>query len=178
MQLPMGNKRFELRLPRSSSELWLEVIGAGVYHKPGSVLEPQCAYVDLAPGTHRIVLHGKRRDLEVGLQTGLTVYEYAKGAAAARWYEALRFSCGGLGACTSQHMAAFSAAQRRRPRGVIDRCGSVLIRELRYVGVLDAEQPSRYSELTLRFALKVYAFEPHRAPAAPDCDSAVEDERG
>src|SRR5512139_1983960 len=42
--IPPGQKRFELRLQRTTSAIWVEVEGRGVYYKPPVRLEPVCFY--------------------------------------------------------------------------------------------------------------------------------------
>ncbi|MCA9668890.1 MAG: hypothetical protein KC503_25020 [Myxococcales bacterium] len=163
-----GQKRFEFRLPRSTSALWVEVEGRGVYYKPPKSVSPECFYVDLPPGKHNVTVHGEGRDPEVGLQAGLTIYEYGP-KEGPHWYRSLKYSCGGLGKCSADDLKEWVRKQRALPRGVLAPCGSVQIRAVTSTGQRNDRKLDEYREATVRFALKVYKFETYRPPGHPKC---------
>ena len=166
-----GNKRFEFRLPRSTSAIWVEVQGKGVYYKAPEQLGPSCFYVDLPPGQHRLAIHAKGGDPEVGLQAGLTVHEY--GAKAGYWYRVLHFVCGGLNRCTSDDLRTWAGFQRGLPRGVLDPCGSTMVRGVSFGGTKPERKRSEYEDVTVRAVLKAYQFEPEHPPRSPTCKAPV-----
>ncbi|MBW2734021.1 MAG: hypothetical protein JRH20_16660 [Deltaproteobacteria bacterium] len=169
--IPAGKKRFELRLPRSTSEIWIEVAGEGVYYKPAEKVDPQCVYLDLKPGQHQITLFAKGGDAEVGLQSGLTIHEYAqpKGQAP-NWYRSFHFACGkGASPCTDLEVQNWTRYQRGLLRGVLDPCGSVRALATRTAGTRTRKNDEVYHDLTLVFSLKVYRFAPYRPSGSPKC---------
>jgi hypothetical protein len=171
-QIPPGHKRFELRLPRTTSAIWVEVEGKGVYYKPPEQVLPSCFYVDLTTGEHRLTLHAEKRDPEVGLQAALTIYEHgAKDGP--HWYRSLDFLCGGTNKCTKSGMESYVAFQRGLPRGVLDPCGSVMIRGVSVAGSRADKQDPEYLELTLRLRMKIYGFETYRTPNSQECRAPV-----
>lgn len=169
--IPTGYKRFELRLPKTPSSLWVSIDHWGVYYKAPNQLAPQCFYVDLDPGRHRVTLHGENRDLEVGLQTGLTIYEYGEPRdGGPGWYRSFHFACGvGASSCTKDELIDFRAAQQKLPRGVLDYCGSVMVKGVSFGGTRAQKGDTTYRDMTLRFSLQVYEFEPHWPPRSPKC---------
>jgi hypothetical protein len=171
-QIPAGHKRFELRLPRTTSAIWVEVEGKGVYYKPPEQVLPSCFYVDLPSGEHRLTLHAEKRDPEVGLQTALAIFEHgAKDGP--HWYRSLDFLCGGTNTCTKSGMESYLSFQRGLPRGVLDPCGSVMIRGVTITGSRADKQDPEYLDLTLRLRMKIYGFETYRAPNSPECRAPV-----
>jgi hypothetical protein len=168
-KIPAGHKRFEFRLPRTPNAIWVSVEGRGVYYKAPEALAPQCFYVDLIQGEHRVVVRSERRDVEVGLQTGLVVFEHGAKHGPA-WYRTLDFVCGGnANRCTKGAMESWVAFQRKLPRGVLDPCGSTMIRDVSAGGARDERLLTDYRELDLSFALKVYGFEPRFSPGSAEC---------
>jgi len=173
--IPAGRKRFEVRLPQTPTALWVSVEGQGVFYKPADRIAPVCFYLDLAPGEHPVTLHAEKRDPEVGLQAGLSINEYGP-KEGPHWYRSLDFVCGGTDKCTKGLMEAWTAAQRRLPRGVLDPCGSTMIRSVTVSGTREEHLNMEYQDLTLRFSLKVYGFETHRSPGSPDCRAPVQNQ--
>jgi hypothetical protein len=183
--IPAGHKRFELRLPKTTSAIWVSVTGTsgegsrgaakgGVFYKPPEVVAPACFYFDLTPGQHTITVHSERKDVEVGLQTGLKIYEHGtKG-----WYRSLDFVCGANEKCTKPAMDAWVAFQKSQPRGVLDACGSTMIRHVTFRGVREEKALPEYTELDVHMLVKVYAFETFRAPGSPDCRAPVKNVGG
>lgn len=173
--VPAGQKRFELRLPRSTSAIWVNVEGRGVYYKQPERVDPACFYVDLPPGKHVVTLHAEKRDPQVGLQAGLTVYEHAVTERNEHvWYRSADFVCGqGASRCTRGELTRWAAFQRKLPRGVLDPCGSVMIRGARFGGTRARRGDADYEELTLYFTMKVYDFKPYRRPGSPKCKAPI-----
>lgn len=168
-----GTKRFELRLPRSTSDIWVEVEGRGVLFKPGALADPACAYVDLAPGKHRVVVRAENRDAEVGLQAGLTVSEYGT-AAGPGWYRSFHLACGHAASrCTRAELSSWRAFQARLPRGVLDPCGSVMVKNVAFGGRRAERLDREYQDMTVRFTLQVYEFAPHHPPASERCRGPI-----
>jgi len=171
-QIPAGLKRFELRLPRTTSALWVEVVGKGVFHKPADVMDETCFYVDLPPGSTRFVMHSVRTDREVGLQTGLKVLEYGP-KEGPHWYRVFELACGGLNRCTKKGMAGWVAFQRRLPRGLLNPCGSVKIKGVGVSGTREQKVDVEYADMTARFTFEVYGFETYKAPDSPECQASA-----
>lgn len=171
--IPAGHKRFELRLPRSTSAIWVS-LPKGVFYKAPEEVQPACFYVDLPPGEHPLTLRSERRDPEVGLQTGLTIFEY--GPRVGGWYRSLDFTCGGLQKCTKPGMESWVRFQRGLPRGVLDACGSTMIRGVTFSGTREERQLPEYVDLDLSLVIKVYEFETHSAPGAASCRAPVKNQ--
>lgn len=163
-----GHKRFEFRLPRSSSALWVEVSGQGIYYKAPEEILPSCFYLDLPIGEQQIRVHGQVGDKEVGLQTGLTIYEYGD-KEGPHWYKVLDFSCGAQDRCDEEKWEAWFKEQRSLPRGVLDACGSTMIKGVQATGDRDTHKDDTYQTHTLQMTMKIYQFETYRAPGAKDC---------
>jgi hypothetical protein len=167
-----GHKRFEFRLPRTPSALWVAVEGKGVFYKPPEVLAPTCFYVDLPPGQHRVNLRGEKRDPEVGLQAALELYEH--GPKGPFWYRVFDFVCGGnANRCTRAAAQGWIDFQRKLPRGVLDPCSSTMVRGVSVDGVREERLLTDFLDLDLAFTLKLYAFEPYRSPGSPECKAPV-----
>lgn len=170
-----GQKRFELRLSRTSAAIWIEVEGRGVYYKPPERLEVVCFYVDLPPGEHRVTVHSELRDQEVGLQTGLQIFEHGP-KDGPHWYRSLDLVCGSqANRCTKEAVEQWVTFQRRLPRGLLDPCGSTMIKGVTVGGSHSQRHDIEYADLTVRFRMKIYAFETHRAPNSPECKAPVRD---
>jgi hypothetical protein len=169
---PQGQKRFEFRLPRSTSAIWVDVSGHGTFYKAGSEIEPACFYLDLAaPGEHELTIHGQALDPLTGLQTGLEIYEF--GPRRRSWYRTLNFVCGGLQTCMRTDFVLWKQYQEKLPRGVLDPCGSTMVRAVRSAGTFGSRGDESYRDLTLRLKLKVYGFETHQEPRSPRCRAPV-----
>ncbi len=170
--IPPGHKRFEFRLPRSTSAIWVDIAGQGHFYKPPEQVTPACFYVDLTPGGHAVTVHGELKDQEVGLQTGLTVNEYGSKVGHS-WYRSLDFVCGGLNKCSKAGIEAWRNFQAKQPRGVLDPCGSVMIQRVSFGGSRKHYQDTEYQDLTLRFKMKIYDFDPYQAPGSSECKAPV-----
>lgn len=167
--IPAGHKRFEFRLPRTVSSIWVEVSGKGVHYKGPETVEPSCFYVDLPSGKHTVTVQSSIARSKTYLQTGLTIYEYGP-KEGNNWYRSLHLVCGsGASSCTREEMEIWSGFQRKLPRGVLDPCGSVMVRKVKYSGTREHKQAQEYLDLTVRFQLKIYGFEPYRPPGEKDC---------
>ena len=167
--IPAGHKRFEFRLPRSVSSIWVEIEGKGVYYKGPQTVLPSCFYVDLKPGLHFLTVHSSTAKTARDLQTGLTIWEYGP-KVRDNWYRSFHYVCGsGASACTREEMEIWSRFQAKLPRGVLDPCGSVMVRGVRYSGRRVHKTAQEYLDLTVRFRLKVYDFQPYRVPMSRDC---------
>jgi hypothetical protein len=168
--IPAGHKRFELRLSRSTSDIWLEIQKKGVFFKPAIPVSGACFYVDLpAPGQYTLRLAAKDRDAQTGLQLGMEINEYGK----PYWYQSLKLVCGGLQYCGPQELKTWHDYQRKLPRGVLDPCGSSMVRGFSHSGVRRQRGDATYQELSLNFSLKVYEFAPHQKPHSPACKAPL-----
>ncbi len=174
--IPAGHKRFEFRLPRTVSNIWVEIEGRGVYYKGPETVLPSCFYVDLKPGLHYLTVHSSNAKTGTYLQTGLTIWEYGP-KVRDNWYRTFHYVCGsGASSCTREEMEIWSRFQAKLPRGVLDPCGSVMARGVRYSGRREHKQALEYLDLTVRFRLKVYDFEPYRSPLSKDCMAPVKND--
>jgi hypothetical protein len=167
-QIPDGHKRFEFRLPRTTSAIWIAVDGKGHYYKAPEKVLPSCFYLDLPVGEHQITIHSEKRDPDVGLQTGLTIYEYGH-KEGPKWYRSFDFTCGGKNRCTKKGVQAWVAFQRALPKGVLNRCGSVKIRGVNVTGSQEMKGQLEYKDLTVSFKMNIYKFEPYEDPQSPRC---------
>jgi hypothetical protein len=168
-----GHKRFEFRLPRTPSPIWVAVEGKGVFYKPPESLAPSCFYLDLTPGEHRVNLRGEKRDPEVGLQAGLEIYEHGP-KSGPYWYRVFDFVCGGnANRCTKGAAQSWVEFQRKLPRGVLDPCSSTMIRGVGVDGVREERLLTDFLDLDLAFTLKIYGFEPYRSPGSPECKAPI-----
>lgn len=167
-QIPAGHKRFELRLPRSTSAIWVAVKGVGHYYKPAEKVLPSCFYLDLPVGEHQITVQSNETDPDVGLQTGLTISEYGP-KDGPHWYRSFDFACGGQNRCTKKGVKAWIDFQRGLHKGVLNRCGSVKVRDVNVTGSQEMKGELEYKELTLRFTMQIYEFEPYEDPQNPRC---------
>lgn len=168
--IPAGSKRFELRIPRSTAALWVKVGDRGVYYKPPKTVLPQCLYVDLESGRHDIVVYGERRDPEVGLQLGLTIYEYGEPEKGSSWYRSFHMTCGlGASPCSHDEMLTWRDFQHKLPRGVLDSCGSVMVKGASFSGTRAQKGDDQYVKAVARFSLKVYKFKPYYPSGSPKC---------
>ena len=120
-------------------------------------------------------MHGVKRDPEIGLQTGLVINEHATLQRQTSWYRSFRFACGaGASRCTRAEIANWRQGHSALPRGVLDPCGSVMIRQVSFGGGRARRDDREYQDLTLRFTMKVYGFAPHRLPGSPECRAPLE----
>lgn len=166
-----GHKRFEFRLPRSTSAIWISVEQLGVFFKAPTEVEPTCFYLDLPEGEHRVTVLGEDRDAEVGLHVGLLIYEY--GEKNGVWYRAMNLACGGVNRCASSEIAEWKRFQTTLPRGVLDPCGSVMIKGVSYTGSYAERGDDYFNDLTVAFTMKVYDFAPQHAPLSSECKAPI-----
>lgn len=170
-KIPAGLKRFEFRLPRTTSAIWVEVGTKGHYYKPPQRVLPECFYVDLPKGQTPVVIYSKMHDRDVGLQTGLTIFEHGT-KEGPNWYRVFDYSCGGMNRCTKAGMEAWVAFMRQLPRKLFNPCGSVRIRQVSVGGTRELKTSPEYNDVTARFTLDIYDFEPYKNPASVECGSA------
>lgn len=170
-----GLKRFEFRLPRTTSAVWVAIEGKGVFFKSYDELLPRCFALDLPSGETRVAVYAETRnvtrDEQVGLQVGLDVWEYAapREHGPSR-YHTFKYRCGlGASPCTRQELDEWLAHQRALDRGLLAPCGSVQIKQVISQGQRVEKGSQRFKDLAVSFIMKVYAFEPHRRPGDPRC---------
>lgn len=166
-----GYKRFEFRLPQTVSEMWVSVGDQGVFYKSAKHVEPVCFYMDLMPRSYSIVVKGKRHHEQIGLQMGLEISEYAEPKdGGPSWYRSFHYTCGiGASTCSIDEMQIWHDKQEALPRGVLDYCGSVMIKKSQYAGSKLHRDDPIYQDLALRFLMKVYHFKPYLPPRSPKC---------
>lgn len=163
-----GFKRFELRFPRSTSAIWVEIKGRGTYYKNPDKVLPSCFYIDLPSGKTRFVIHSENRDPEVGLQTGLVINEHGT-KEGIHWYRSFEFTCGGMNRCTKKGLRSWVTFMRNLPKHLFNPCGSVRIREISASGTRAVRKDLEYQDLTARFTLDIYKFDPYKDPASAEC---------
>jgi hypothetical protein len=74
--------------------------------------------------------------------------------------------------CTEKGLKAWITFMRNLPRKIFNPCGSARIRGVSASGTHDVRGQKEYEDLTLRFTLDVYDFEPYEDPSAPRCRGA------
>lgn len=158
-----GMKRFELRTGRGGDDVQVTVEGRGTLHKNADTIEPQCGYIDLPPGEHRVRLRVKAQPGQVAVPR-LLIYEH--GGKTHSWYGTFAMACGSGAVCTRPELAD-RTAELKKPRGLFDPCGSVKASGVRYDSEHDAED--RITALDLEVTLKVYPFAPRFAHGASKC---------
>lgn len=163
-----GHKRFEFRLPRTTSAIWVDIEGRGHFYKAPENMRPACFYVDLPAGKHRVTIHSVMSDPEIGLQTGLFINEYGP-KEGPFWYRTFELSCGGMNKCTKAGLNAWVDAMRRLPKGHFSPCGSVKLRRVAVGGTREQRLDTEYTDLTVRFTLEIYGFAPYQNPSSPEC---------
>jgi hypothetical protein len=170
---PAGKKRFEIRIPVTVHPVWVNVPGAGTLFKGPERGEETCAYVDLAPGEHEITYMIKERNKTEGFAALLRLFEYGRKTKA--WYEAFAVDCGVAdSACNKpgiQEWAKTVAAKQ----GNIDNCSSTRFKDVQWAS--NEWEGGRLQELAVTFRLKVYKFEPTRAPKS-QCVGKQKDREG
>jgi hypothetical protein len=170
--IPAGQKRFEFRLPKTTSKIWVSIEGKGQFYKPPEQQLETCFYIDLPQGEHRVTVHGEIGKAEIGLQTGLKIFEYGQ-KTELHWYRSLDYVCGGLGQCTKEVIESWIDFQRKLPRGVLDPCGSTMIRGVSYQGERKERQLPEFESLTMNLTLKIYSFETYKSPGSKDCIAPI-----
>jgi hypothetical protein len=138
-----------------------------------STSRPTCFYLDLTPGEHRVNLRSEKRDPDVGLQTGLMIYEHGP-KSGPYWYRVFDFICGGnANRCTKGAAQSWVEFQRKLPRGVLDPCSSTMIRAVAVDGTREERLLTDFLDLDLAFAIKIYGFLPYQSPGSPSCKAPV-----
>jgi hypothetical protein len=170
--IPSGLKRFEFRLPRTTSALWVTVGNKGTYFKSEKSPLPRCFIVDLPAGEHRITIFGESRntarDEQVGLQTALDIWEYAAPKEfGPQWYHSFKFRCGHAASdCTRQELDGWLRFQRGLDRGLHAPCGSVQVRKVATGRQRIEKGSQRFKKLAVTFVFKIYKFDPHQRPGS------------
>ena len=59
--------------------------------------------------------------------------------------------------------------QRGLHKGVLNRCGSVKIKGVTASGTIKQKQDLEYEDLTIKFQMLIYKFEPYEDPNHPRC---------
>lgn len=167
-----GYKRFEFRLPRSTSAIWIAAEGRGYYYKAPEKVLPSCFYLDLPNGKIRLLVHSENRDPEVGLQTGLTIIEHGV-KNGPNWYKVFDFSCGGMNKCTKLGMKTWVAFMRKLPRNLLNPCGSVKIKKVSVSGSHKQRGDVAFADMTLDFTLDIYNFEPYKDSSSQECQGVT-----
>jgi hypothetical protein len=155
-----GKKRFEIRIPVTVHPVWVNVPGAGTLYKGPERGEETCAYVDLAPGEHEITFMIQERAKTEGFAALLRMFEYGRKTKA--WYETFAVDCGVTdAACNKPGIKEWAQAVNSK-QGIIDNCSSTRFKDVKWVS--NEWEGGKLQELAVSFRLKVYKFEPSRAP--------------
>jgi hypothetical protein len=160
-----GLKRFELHLNRGLDPTEVIVDGKRALHREPERPEERCAYVDLAPGKHKVQLRVKAKDAPAGFSPELEVNEYGTNTGA--WYKTFRFDCHSNEPCIKDDLKAFLDRERATPRGLHDACGSTRVETPNWSA--DHSPNARLEDLIVDLTLKVYAFAPHEPPGSTQC---------
>jgi len=156
-----GRKRFEVHVGPGANPLWVTIDDMVLYKSQEHAEE--CFYVDLAPGTHKLVFRASHAG---GVSAALDVSEY--GAATKSWYETFRFNCGSPGVCANEDMDAEKARYATMPRGVHDACGSVKVQDLAWDTGTSPDQ-AHPEDVQLELTLNVYKFAPKHPHGSDQC---------
>ena len=168
-----GKKRFEIRIPLTVHPVWVNVPGAGTLYKGPERGEETCAYVDLAPGEHEITYVIRERAKTEGFAALLRILEYGRKTKA--WYETFAVDCGVVdSACNKPGMKEWAQAVSAKG-GIIDNCSSTRLKDVKWSA--NEWEGGKLSELAVSVRLKVYNFEPNRAPKA-HCVGKTKDREG
>jgi hypothetical protein len=81
-------------------------------------------------------------------------------------------TCGGANPCTKEGLRAWVDFQRKLPKGVLNRCGSVKIQGVEVGGTREERKGLEYKDLTVRFKMNIYDFETYQDPESLQCKSA------
>jgi hypothetical protein len=155
-----GTKRYEVRIPVSVHSVWVHIDGKGTFYKPAEIGTDACVYVDLAPGEHRVTYVVEERERGGGFPAVVRVNEYGRKSRA--WYEAFLFDCGTAdGACRKPEVEAWMQ-EAQTQKGHVDACSSSRFLDVRWNA--NEHEGGKLRNLTVSFTLKVYKFEPTRAP--------------
>ncbi|HEY3357347.1 MAG TPA: hypothetical protein VGQ83_29120 [Polyangia bacterium] len=155
-----GTKRYEVRIPVTVHPVWINVAGVGTFYKPGERGDETCVYFDLAPGDHDLTYKIAEHTSNAGFPAILRVSEY--GGTTKAWYEVFLVDCGTAeGACTKSGLGDWVKETASR-KGLIDSCSSTRFRNVRWTA--DEWEGGKLRDLAVTVALKVYKFEPTRAP--------------
>jgi hypothetical protein len=160
-----GHKRFEIRSGRGFDPTTVTIESRGTLVKDTTLPEPSCAYVDLMPGSYRVVMHVTAKERAQGIQPRLIIGEY--GQETHDWYDSFSFACGGAQPCIKDDMNDWFAKVRSVGRGIFDKCGSTRVTDIAWH--VDHSPEQTLEELTLELTLHVYKFPPRFAHGTPTC---------
>jgi hypothetical protein len=161
-----GQKRFELRTGRGFDKTTVTIESRGTLVKETTLPEPSCAYIDLPPGTYRVVLRAAAKDEGQGIQPRLMIGEY--GSETHDWYNTFAFSCGGeAGRCIKDDMNDWFEKAKQVNRGIFDKCGSTRVTDIAWHVEHSPEQT--LEDLTLELTLHVYKFPPRFPHGTATC---------
>ena len=168
-----GTKRFEIRVPLTVHPVWVRVDGGSTLYKGPERGEETCAYVDLAPGEHEITYVIQERAKTEGFAALLRLFEYGRKTKA--WYEAFAVDCGVAdSACNKPGIQEWGKAVNSK-QGIIDNCSSTRFKDVKWVS--NEWEGGKLQELAVTVRLKVYKFEPTRAPKS-QCQGRTKDREG
>jgi hypothetical protein len=157
-----GTKRYEVRLPVTVHPVWVHVAGVGTFYKPAERGDETCVYVDLAPGEHEVTYKIEEREPHGGFGAILRLSEY--GPKTRAWYEVFLVDCGTAnGACHKSDVADWVAGTVKR-KGLVDSCSSTRFKDVRWTA--DEWEGGQLRALAVTTTLKIYKFEPTRAPGS------------
>jgi hypothetical protein len=168
-----GTKRYEIRIPLTVHPVWVNVPGAGTFYKGPERGEETCAYVDLAPGPHEITYVIEERAKTEGFAALLRVFEYGRKTKA--WYETFAVDCGLTDAACNKNGIKDWAQAVQAKGGIIDNCSSTRFQDVKWSA--NEWEGGKLSALAVTVKLKVYKFEPNRAPKA-HCAGKTKDREG
>jgi hypothetical protein len=168
-----GKKRFEIRIPVTVHPVWVNVPGAGTLYKGAERGEETCAYVDLEPGEHEITYVIKERAKMEGFAALLRVFEY--GRKTKQWYETFAVDCGVVDASCNKPGIKEWAQQVLDKGGILDNCSSARFKDVKWSA--DDWEGGKLAALAVSVRIKVYKFDPNRAPKA-HCVGKTKDREG
>jgi hypothetical protein len=155
-----GKKRFELRIPVTVHPVWVNVPGVGTFFKGSDRGEETCAYVDLAPGEHQVTYMIQERNRQEGFAALFRIFEY--GRKTRSWYQVFTVDCGVADStCTKPEIQEWGK-QIIAKKGILDTCSSTRFKNVKWTS--NEWEGARLQELAVTVTLKVYKFEPTRAP--------------
>jgi len=155
-----GTKRYEIRIPVTVHQVWVHVGGRGTFYKPAERGDETCVYVDLPPGELEVTYKIHEQASGVGFPAIFRIFEY--GTKTHGWYEAFSVDCGTAeGVCTKGGLEDW-ITQTHKGGGLIDSCSSTRYKNVRWNA--DEWEGGRLRDLAITVTLKVYKFEPTRAP--------------
>jgi hypothetical protein len=164
-----GTKRFEVRLAADRGEATLESPTIGRFAGQGAT--DTCYYVDLVAGSqHDFFFSGRAADVDRGFAPRLVVREY--GPKGPWWYDVVEVECNnGQGRCDRRGTDLWKESLKRRKRGRLEPCGSVVVTGLDWEtsGGLHDRDGGNYRDFTVKFAFEVKKFATAFAPGSTEC---------